>query len=34
MMEEFGFYHEDFIRLEEMYRRKFFPEMKISEWEL
>ncbi len=34
MIEEFGFYHEDFIRLEEMYRRRFFPEMRISEWEM
>lgn len=34
MIEELGFYHEDFIRLEEMYRRRFFPEMRISEWGL
>lgn len=34
MVEELGFYHEDFVRLEEMYRRRFFPEMKINEWGL
>ncbi len=32
MMGELGFYHEGLIRLEELYRKRFFPEMTISEW--
>lgn len=32
IIQELGFYHEDLIRLEELYRKRFFPEMRISEW--
>ena len=34
MIERFGFYHEDFIKLEELYRKRFFPELRVSEWNL
>lgn len=32
MIQTIGFYDENFIKLEEMYRKRFFPEMRISEW--
>lgn len=32
MIEELGFYHEDLIRIEKMYRKKFMPEYYASEW--
>lgn len=32
MIQELGFYHENFVRLEELYRKRFFPQMRISEW--
>lgn len=34
MIKELGFYHENFGRLEELYRRRFLPDLKISEWTL
>ncbi|MCM1052520.1 MAG: hypothetical protein NC483_00870 [Ruminococcus sp.] len=32
MIEEFGFYHENFIKLEKIYRKKFYPENKLNAW--
>lgn len=34
LLAQFGFYHEDFIKAEEIYRRRFFPERRVSEWGL
>lgn len=34
MIQELGFYHEDFIKVEELYRRRFYPGLKVSEWTL
>ena len=33
MIEELGFYNEDFIRVEKLYRKQFFLGMRVSEWE-
>lgn len=32
MILELGFYHEGFVKLEQLYRKRFFPEKSISEW--
>lgn len=34
MMNELGFFHEDFIKIEELYRKRFFPGLRVSEWNL
>lgn len=31
-IEEFGFYNENFIKLERLYKERFFPNKKVSEW--
>ena len=33
MIEELGYYNEDFIRVEKLYRKQFFLGMRVSEWE-
>ncbi len=32
MIQEMGFYHPDFVRIERLYHQKFCPEMNISGW--
>ena len=33
-IEELGFYHKDLIRFENMYKNRFMPDKKISDWSL
>lgn len=34
MLDEFGFFHEDLIRVENLYHQRFCPEVKVSAWSL